>query len=106
MSFGTGIELTDTEEGVLGGYYEDAAVWCWFTAKGKAMPAAMKYADVSGQIVTVEHIQVKQCDRKFYTGVLVWKYQCEAVCGGYMKSFVLLFYPEECRWRFKMEQCG
>lgn len=106
MGFETGIELMHTDEGALGGYYENVAVWCWFTAKGRAIPTAMKYTDISGQIITVDHIQVKQCDKKFYTGILVWKYQCEAVYNGYMKSFGLLFYPEEGCWKIKIEQRG
>lgn len=104
MNFGTGIELSDTDDGVLGGYYKNAAVWCQFTAEGRIIPFIMKYTESSGQMITVEHIHVKQCDKKFYTGILVWKYRCEAMCGRTMKSFVLLFYPEECLWKFKMEQ--
>lgn len=106
MGFYTGIDLINADEGKLGGYYESVAVRCLFTAQGRSIPTAIKYMGASGELVTVEHIRVKQCEKKFYTGILVWQYYCEAMCGDRVKNFILLFYPEDCCWKLKTKQRG
>lgn len=101
MAFRTEIERIQTDEGKLGGYYEKAAVLCWFTAGYKAIPLMIKLPDEEGQVIQIDHLQVIYSEKKFYAATLVWEYHCRVEQNKMFQEFVLMFYPETMIWKIK-----
>lgn len=100
MAFGTGMRLPYRgDEGAERGLLREAAVKCWFTAGGRAIPLSMKIREADGTIRTVDEIGVLHSEKKFYAGIPVWEYHCAADLGAGARNCVLRFYPERCMWR-------
>lgn len=99
MTFGTGINTQHPEQKKPNGEYRDAAVKCWFTSSGKAMPLMLKVRNDREEIVKVENLQVITAEKQWYAGILTWKYCCRAAMHGKKCEFVLLFRPDECSWK-------
>lgn len=100
MAFGTGMcPAYRADEGEERGLPREAAVKCWFTAGGRAIPLSMKIRDEEGRIHTVDDIRVQHCEKKFYAGIPAWEYHCSVNLGCGVRNCVLRFYPERCMWR-------
>lgn len=76
-----------------------AAVKCWFTSSGRAIPLSMKLQDENGEIVCVEEIYVEDCIKKYYAGNVSWEYKCRIPVQGKIREVILLFQPETCCWK-------
>lgn len=57
-----------------------------------------KFEDDNGDIQTVRDILVKYTEDKNYSGIPSREYGCEAVIGGLIREFKLIFYLEACKW--------
>ena len=101
MAFRAEGDIRSRDFGSIRGTLQKAAVKCWFTAGGKAMPLMMKLQSDRQEILTVDHIIVLRTEKKWYAGILTWEYTCQALVEGKMVPFVLLFHPEECQWKLK-----
>ena len=78
---------------------QEAAVKCWFTASGRAIPLSMKLQDQHGEIFSVDEIFVTSCEKKYYAGSVAWEYKCRIVFRNQQRLVTLLFQPETCRWK-------
>lgn len=99
MAFGIGINAEHPEHEKKGGTQREVAVKCWFTASGKSMPLMMKVQTDEEEIIKIENIQVLTTEKQWYAGILNVKYRCQALVGGHLTEFALLFCPEECSWK-------
>ena len=99
MSFAIKRNIEKLQEKSLSGTQREAAVDCWFTATGRGMPRLVKMKDDAGALLTLENIRVLKTEQKFYGGILARKCWCETVADDYKIEFILLFYPEENRWK-------
>ncbi len=99
MSFHTGIQVYEKDEGRQEGDFLEAAVKCWFTASGKALPLSMKIRDKEGQILYFFPIRVLSQERLQYAGIPAWKYKCRIWEKEQPREILLFFYPEEGVWR-------
>lgn len=98
MGFLTGMEEERRQERALRGSYRRAAVGCWFTASGKAMPLLAKVEDEDGSLQMVREIRVLKTDQKFYGGILMRRYDCCGVINDREMEFTLLYHPDTGRW--------
>lgn len=92
-----GVEERRWERAVRG-HYQKAAVGCWFTSTGKAIPKMVKYEDESGYRHVIGNIRVLKSEQKYYAGILSRRYDCSAVVAGSVREFTLLYHPEEGVW--------
>lgn len=99
MAFGIGTNTEHKKQETPKGNYQEVAVKCWFTAKGKAMPLMMKVKAEQEEILMIQDLQVLKSEKQWYAGILNWKYYCSAVVYGEQKEFILLFCPDECSWK-------
>lgn len=74
----------------------------WCNAKRKITPVAFKYVGADNLVYTVRDIHVKVVHDKFYCGLPSKEYECEAVVGGFMKQFKLIYFIQESRWVMKI----
>lgn len=99
MAFGTIEKSPVPDAGILRGTQKKAAVKCWFTASGRAIPLSMKLEDENGEILRIGEIRVKTCEKKYYAGIVSWEYVCSIQWRGRAVEAVLLFQPETCCWK-------
>lgn len=102
MAFGAERMLPRTEAlptGHIRRAMREAAVECWFTAGGRAMPLMMKVRDEEQQIRKISDIRVLRREKRNYAGIPAWEYRCRGRAGEREEEFLLLFYPEDCRWK-------
>lgn len=99
MAFGTEINTQHPEHKKPHGEYREAAVKCWFTSTGRAMPLMLKVRNDQEEIIKIENLKVITVEKQWYAGILTWKYYCHAVIHGKEYEFVLLFRPDECSWK-------
>lgn len=99
MGFGFESRAREPDEGAEKGRTAEAAVKCWFTSGGRAMPLSMKVKGPRGELLHIENIQVVFSERLRYAGMLTWRYRCRTVAEGREFLFDLHFQPEECRWK-------
>ncbi|MDO5423858.1 MAG: hypothetical protein Q4F41_09045 [Eubacteriales bacterium] len=98
MGFTTGTEEETLQEKAIPGRHQKAAVSCWFTSTGRAIPQLVKYMDEDGSFRTLKNIQVLTTDQKYYGGILSRKYVCRTLSAGRTWDFTLLYYPESGIW--------
>ncbi|MCC8126696.1 MAG: hypothetical protein LIO92_04785 [Clostridiales bacterium] len=70
----------------------------WFTSMGATMPLSFKFEDDTGELQTVSHLTIQYSEDKNYAGIPSKEYGCEAIIGGLLRSFRLIFYMEACMW--------
>ena len=64
----------------------------------QTMPRYFKFEDDAGEVQTVKDILVKYTEEKNYSGIPSREYGCEAVIGGLIREFKLIFFLEACKW--------
>lgn len=89
---------TGTDSGTPKGTMYHIASKAWFTAGGKPQPLSFKFEGDDGSMQYVSDILVKSAEDKFYSGVQSREYDCEAIMGGLIRQFRLIFYPEAYVW--------
>lgn len=70
----------------------------WFTASGNPRPLSFKFKGDDDSIQYVEHVTVNDTEDKNYSGIPSKEYGCQAVVGGILREFKLIFYLETCIW--------
>ena len=98
MGFVVGTQEEKLHEKPVKGQYRKAAVSCWFTVKGRAIPQMLKFEDEEGFRHKIEHIRVLKSEQKCYAGIQMQRYDCEAEINGVMRAFTLLYHPGENTW--------
>ena len=99
MAFGSDENISGPAAVLVRKKQREAAVKCWFTSSGRAIPLSMKLRDENGEIVCVKEIYVKDCQKKCYAGNVSWEYKCRIPLRGKFCEVILLFQPETCRWK-------
>lgn len=87
-----------TDSGIPNGKMYHIAVMAWFRSIGEPIPMTFKFQDDSGQIQSVREIEVQYSENKNYSGIPSKEYGCEAIIGGMIRDFKLIFYTEACKW--------
>ena len=88
----------DVDSGIPKGNMYHIACSAWFTSTGQTMPRYFKFEDDAGEVQTVKDILVKYTEEKNYSGIPSREYGCEAVIGGLIREFKLIFFLEACKW--------
>ena len=88
----------EPESGMPIGRRYEIAVMAWFTQSGLPLPISFKFKDDEDEIQTVRDICVQYKEQKNYSRIPSIEYHCEAVIGGLIHIFRLIFYKETCQW--------
>ncbi|MCD8083928.1 MAG: hypothetical protein LUE86_10570 [Clostridiales bacterium] len=88
----------EAESNIPKGKLYHIACKTWFTSTGAAMPLSFKFEDDIGEIQMVRDITVRYAEEKNFSGIPSREYGCEAVIGGMVREFRLIFYCETCLW--------
>ena len=88
----------EIDSGLPRGTMYHAAVMAWFQADGKLRPMSFKFQGDDGEILTVRDILINYEEDKDYAGIPSREYGCQAVVGGLIRDFRLVFYCEACKW--------
>lgn len=97
-SFGIGTNAKAIDSGEVNGKMYHIACKAWFTASCSLRPLSFKFEGDDGIIQSVKEIRVKSLENKNYSGIPSKEYDCEAVIGGILHTFKLVFYMEACKW--------
>lgn len=98
VGFSVGMERERLKESTIRGRYQKAAVGCWFTSTGKAIPMLVKYEDKDGFRHMIRHIQILRTEKKYYAGILGQRYDCSTVINGKKQEFILFYRQETNTW--------
>ena len=97
--FGEGaIMPREREEIMPEGRMYHIACKTWFTAGGCPRPLSFKFEGDDGILQTVRDLTVLYSEDKNYSGIPSKEYGCQAVIGGFLRNFRLIFYCEACKW--------
>lgn len=88
----------EIDSGLPKGKMYHIACKTWFTANGSPRPLSFKFEGDDGLLQTVREVTVKYSEDKNYSGIPSKEYGCEAVIGGFVREFKLIFYCEACKW--------
>ncbi len=97
-TFGIGVNANDIDSGNLYGEVYEIACNAWFTASGKPIPLAFKFKGEDEIIYKVSNLTIQSSDEKNYSGLPSKEFKCEAVFGGLLKEFKLIFFMDSCKW--------
>lgn len=86
------------DSGELTGKRYHIACKTWFTSTGGMLPLSFKFEGDDGVLQTVGRVRVCYEESKNYSGIPSKEYGCEAVIGGFLRQFRLIFYCESCQW--------
>ena len=89
-------ELPDN--GIPNGKMYHIAVLAWFRSSGNPTPMMFKFQDDNGDVQVVRDLTVHYTEDKNYSGIPSKEYRCEAVVGGLIRDFLLIFYMEIGKW--------
>ena len=92
-------DTVEAEEGERKGRPYPVACKTWFTSAGEILPLSFKFQDDSGELQTVANVRVRSSEQKNYSGIPSREFSCQAVIGGLLREFYLIFYQETCQWR-------
>ena len=70
----------------------------WFTSTGMPMPRNFMFEGRDGNRHKVIVDKVFQTDEKNYSGIRSFEYLCQAIIGGLLHKFKLVFFCEACKW--------
>ena len=87
-----------TEQDKPRGKMYQIACHAWFTATGAPQPLSFKFQGDDGEIQRVADIKIQYSEDKYYSGLPSKEYACEAVIGGLIREFRLIFYQDTCTW--------
>lgn len=104
MGFAISTEKEKLQERAIRGKYLKAAVGCWFTSSGKAMPQIVKYEDDDGCIQILRDIHVINTTQKYYAGIQSRKYDCSVIVDQRKQEFTLLYNPETGQWNMVLAE--
>lgn len=76
------------------------AVLAWFRSAGNVAPAPMlfKFQDDNGDLQVVRELTVHYSEEKNYSGIPSVEYGCEAIVGGLIRTFKIIYYLEAKKW--------
>lgn len=88
----------EIDSGIPAGRMYHIAVMAWFSSTGIPRPMSFKFEGDDGEIQSVRDIAVRYTEDKNYSGVPSKEFGCQAVIGGLLRDFKLIFYQEVCTW--------
>ncbi len=88
----------EPDGGVLQGTMYHIAVLAWFRSTGNPRPMMFKFQDDMGEMQEVRNITIHYAEDKNFSGIPSKEYGCEAVVGGLIRTFKLIFYLEAGKW--------
>lgn len=98
MGFAIFAEEEQRQEGTAEDRYRRAAVGCWFTSRGKAIPKLLKYEDDSGCLHMIRDIQVLESGERYCGGSPVREYRCRALLEEREVRFWLFYHLDTATW--------
>lgn len=86
------------ESSVPSGKMYHIACKIWFTSTGSLRPLSFKFEGDDGELQYVSDMKIIYSEDKNYSGIASKEYGCEAIIGGFLREFKLIFYCEACKW--------
>lgn len=97
-TFGIGTNNNQIDSGEIRGKMYHIACKVWFTASCSPRPLSFKFEGDDSIIQTVSDISIKSSEDKNYSGIPSKEFKCEAIIGGLLQEFKLIFFTEACKW--------
>ena len=88
----------EADSGIPHGKMYQIACHAWFTSAGSPMPISFKFQGDDGEILRVADIKIQYREDKNYAGLPSKEYGCEAIIGGLIREFRLIYYLDACTW--------
>ena len=86
------------ESSVPSGKMYHIACKIWFTSTGSLRPLSFKFEGDDGELQYVRDMKIIYSEDKNYSGIASKEYGCEAIIGGFLREFKLIFYCEAWKW--------
>lgn len=97
-AFGIGMNIGEVDSGDIRGNMYHIACKTWFTSNGKPLPLSFKFEGDDGVIQSVSNIHIKSTEDKNYSGIPSKEYDCDAIIGGILQNFKIIYFIEACKW--------
>lgn len=89
---------SNLDDGTIKGDRREVACMVWFPSNQDPYPVSIKFRGDDGEIICVREINIISSKNIQYNGVTSKQYLCDAVIGGLVQKFALIFYPKNCKW--------
>ena len=86
------------DSGVPNGTMYHIACKSWFTSSGEMQPLSFKFEGDDGSMIYVNNLVIQYAEDKNYSGIPSKEFGCEAVVGGLIRTFKLIFYAQTYKW--------
>lgn len=96
--FGIGTNTNDIDSGEIKGKMYHIACKVWFTSNCSPKPLSFKFEGDDGIIQSVSNISIQSSEDKNYSGIASKEFMCEAIIGGFLRNFKLIYFIESCKW--------
>ena len=98
MAYRRSERISNLDDGTVKGDRREVACMAWFPANQDPYPVSVKFKGDDGEIICVRKINIISSKNIQCNGVTSKQYLCDAVIGGLVQKFALIFYTKKCRW--------
>ena len=89
---------SNLDDGTIKGDRREAACMAWFPAGRKLYPVSVKFKGDDGEIICIRNINISSSEDILCNGIASKQFLCNAVIGGLVQNFALIFYARPSRW--------
>lgn len=90
VNMGIGVNMQETDDGLLTGYKEAIACGVWFTSTGRPIPKSIKYKGDDEQLHLLANIRINRVTRRNYCGIPTLVYNCTVNVDEQTYHFTLI----------------
>ncbi len=98
MAYRSSERISNLDDGTINGDRREVACMVWFPSNSNPYPISAKFKGDDGEIICVKEISIASMEDIQCNGISSKQYLCNAVIGGLIQKFALIFYPKKCRW--------
>ena len=89
---------SNLDDGTVKGDRREAACMAWFPAGRELYPVSVKFKGDDGEVICVRNINISSSEDILCNGIAPKQFLCNAVIGGLVQDFALIFYARPSRW--------
>jgi hypothetical protein len=89
---------SNLDDGTVKGDRREAACMAWFPASRELYPVSVKFRGDDGEVICVRNINISSSEDILCNGIASKQFLCNAVIGGLVQDFALIFYARPSRW--------
>lgn len=83
---------SNLDDGTVKGDRREAACMAWFPAGRELYPVSVKFKGDDGEVICVRNINISSSEDILCNGIASKQFLCNAVIGGLVQDFALIFY--------------